>query len=184
MIPSKLLFSAVLLCNLLTSKSAAWADSVSDFYKGRTVTLIIGFPPGGGYDTNMRVLSRYIGKRIAGEPNIAVSNMPGAGSLTAANYLANSAPRDGSVLAMFGSSAAMEAIFLNKAANFDPQKFSWIGSMSQEVAFCGIWQGPHIAKNFNEMMTTKTIFGSAGTSAITYQHAMFLKMYWVQMLML
>jgi len=172
MMRTYLLLSAA-LCSITTT--LAHADSVSDFYQNRNVSLIVGFPPGGGYDANMRVLSRHIGKRIPGEPTITVSNMPGAGSLTAANFLARSAPRDGTALAMFSSSAAMEAIFQNKAATFDPQKFSWLGSMSQEVTFCGVWQGPNIPSTFAEMMKTKTVFGSGGTAAITYQHPMVLR---------
>lgn len=154
---------------------AAQAEAVADFYRGKTLMLIAGFPPGGGYDANLRALSRYIGKNIPGEPTVTVSNMPGAGSLQSANFLARSAPRDGTVLAMFSSSAAMEAIFENKAAAFDPRKFGWIGSMSQEVAFCGVWQGPNVPSTFAEMLKTKSVFGAGGTAAITYQHPMVLK---------
>jgi tripartite-type tricarboxylate transporter receptor subunit TctC len=154
---------------------AAKADSVSDFYTGKTMSLLIGFPPGGGYDTYVRVLARHYGKFIPGHPAIVPSNMQGAGSLLAANYLYAKAPNDGLTLAMFAASAAMEPFMGNKSALFDAAKFSWIGSMSQDVAFCGVWQSPGAAKTFEEMMTKETIFGGGATAAITFQHPMVLK---------
>jgi tripartite-type tricarboxylate transporter receptor subunit TctC len=167
------LFRMALL--LAASCSSVAAEPVADFYRGRTVTLLVGFPPGGGYDTNIRMLGRHIGRFIPGEPTITISNMPGAGSLTSANYLYRSAPADGSVLAMFSSSSAMEAILGNKAALFDPLKFSWLGSMSQDVAFCGVWQGPGAPKSFDDMLKFESIIGGGGQAAITYQHPMVLK---------
>jgi tripartite-type tricarboxylate transporter receptor subunit TctC len=153
----------------------AEADGVSDFYAGKTLSLLIGFPPGGGYDTYMRVLARHYGKYIPGHPSVVPSNMPGAGSLLAANYLYAKAPNDGLTLAMFAASAAMEPLLGNKSALFDVTKFSWIGSMSQDVAFCGVWQSLGAPKTFDEMMTKETIFGGGATAAITFQHPMVLK---------
>jgi tripartite-type tricarboxylate transporter receptor subunit TctC len=153
----------------------AQADSVAEFYKGKTVTLIAGFPPGGGYDTYVRILSRHYGRFIPGQPAVVASNMPGAGSLTAANHIYNKAPADGTALAMFASSAAMEPLLGNKAAAFDATKFSWMGSMSQDVAYCGVWQAPGAAATFDEMMTKETIFGGGGAAAITSQHPMVMK---------
>jgi tripartite-type tricarboxylate transporter receptor subunit TctC len=157
--------------------SPARADAVSDFFAGKTLTLIAGFPPGGGYDTYIRVLARHYGKFIPGHPSVIPSNMPGAGSLTSANYTYSKAPNDGTTLAMFASSAAMEPLLGNKSALFDPAKFSWIGSMSQQVAYCGVWQAPDSAKSFDEMMSgpKPTIFGGGGTAAITFQHPTILK---------
>jgi tripartite-type tricarboxylate transporter receptor subunit TctC len=166
--------AAALLCALATFGTAK-ADQVSDFYAGKTMTLLIGFPPGGGYDTYVRVLARHYGKFIPGHPNIVPSNMQGAGSLLAANYLYAKAPNDGLTLAMFAASAAMEPLLGNKSALFDAAKFSWIGSMSQDIAYCGVWQTPGAAKTFDEMMARETIFGGGATAAITFQHPMVLK---------
>ena len=163
---------------LLTLLAPARADAVSDFYAGKTLTLIAGFPPGGGYDTYVRVLARHYGKFIPGHPAVVPSNMPGAGSLLSANYLYGKSPNDGLTLAMFAASAAMEPLLGNKAALFDAAKFSWIGSMSQDIAYCGVWQTPGAAKSFDEMLTKTskpTIFGGGATSAITFQHPMVLK---------
>jgi tripartite-type tricarboxylate transporter receptor subunit TctC len=162
------------LCTAVLS-SPARADAVSDFYTGKTITLIAGFPPGGGYDTYVRVLARHYGRYVAGHPSVVATNMPGAGSLLAANYIYSKASNDGLTLAMFAASAAMEPLLGNKSALFDATRFSWIGSMSQDVAFCGVWQTPGAAQTFDEMTTKETIFGGGATSAITFQHPMVLK---------
>lgn len=154
---------------------AAQGQTVADFYKGKTVSVLIGFPPGGGYDANARLLARHMSRYLPGEPTLVPSNMPGAGSLVAANYTYNVAPADGTVFTLFAPSTAMEPILGNKAARFDPTKFSWIGSMAQEVAYCGIWQGPGVATSWDEAMQREVIFGGGATSAITYQHPMVLK---------
>ncbi len=157
---------------------AVQADSVSDFYSHKTLTLIAGFPPGGGYDTYVRVLARHYGKFIPGNPSILPSNLPGAGSMNAANHIFNDEPKDGTVLGMFASSVVMEPLLGDKAARFDPAKFSWIGSMSQDVAYCGVWQTPGAAASFADMLQPsgkETIFGGGAPAAITYQHPAILK---------
>jgi tripartite-type tricarboxylate transporter receptor subunit TctC len=101
--------------------------------------------------------------------------MPGAGSLVSANFIYNKAAPDGLTLAMFASAAAMESLLGNKAATFDMMKFSWIGSLSQDVIYCGVWQRPGAAVSFIDMMGQETIFGSTSPDAISYQHPMILK---------
>jgi len=154
---------------------AARAEPVGDFYRGKTLNLILGFPPGGGYDSNIRVLARHLGKYVPGQPTVTVSNMPGVGSMLALNHLYKSAPADGTTLAMFASSALMEPFLGDKSAAFDPLKFSWIGSMSQDVAFCGVWRAPGVPETFDDMLKTESIWGGGAASAITYQHPMVLK---------
>lgn len=154
---------------------AAAADAVSDFYSHKTVTLIAGFPPGGGYDTYVRVLSRHYGRFIPGNPSVVPANLPGAGSMSAANHIFNNDVNDGTVAGMFASSVIMEPLLGNKAALFDPTKFSWIGSMSQDVAYCGVWQTPGAAATFDDMLHKETIFGGGAPAAITYQHPLILK---------
>ena len=152
-----------------------FAQSPEEFYKGKTVTVVIGFPPGGGYDANARTLTRHIGRFIPGNPNVVASNMPGAGSMTAANYTFNSAAQDGSTFTIFASSAALDPLLGAKAARFDASKFGWIGSMAQEVAYCGIWQGDGAASSWKDVMEKETIFGGGAAAAITFQHPMILK---------
>jgi tripartite-type tricarboxylate transporter receptor subunit TctC len=173
--PTALLRPLALAALLAAAPGTAGAEAVADFYKGKTVSLIAGFPPGGGYDTYVRVLQRHYGRFIPGQPNVVASNMPGAGSLTAANNIYAKYAPDGLAIAMFASSAAMEPLIGNKAALFDPQKFSWVGSMSQDVAYCGVWRHPGGATTFKEMLTKETIIGGGAPAAITYQHPMVIK---------
>jgi len=171
---ARLLSGVTALC-FLAATAAAQADAVADFYKGKTLSLIAGFPPGGGYDTYVRVLARHFGRFVPGQPAVVASNMPGAGSLAAANHIYSKTAPDGLTLAMFASSAAMEPLLGNRAAQFDNTRFSWIGSMSNDVAYCAVWQSPGVAASFNEMLTKETIFGGGAPAAITYQHPMVLK---------
>ena len=167
------LYTAVIWSAGLCAPSAK-ADAVSDFYAGRTLSLLAGFPPGGGYDTYVRVLARHYGRFIPGHPAVVPSNMPGAGSLLAANYLYAKAPNDGLTLAMFAASAAMEPLLGNKSALFDATKFSWIGSMSQDIAYCGVWQSPGAAEDgFLGHHLVERLGGA--TASIIYQHPLVLK---------
>jgi len=111
--------------------SAAQADEVADFYRGKQVQLVVGFGPGGGYDIYARLLARHIGKYIPGNPNVVVQNMPGAGSLRAANYIYTVAPKDGTTFGLFARDMALVALLGGDPnVQFDPRKFTWLGSSS------------------------------------------------------
>ena len=155
--------------------SPAAADPVEDFYKGKTFTFVSGYPPGGGYDSYARIFGRHFGRFLPGKPTVVVNSMPGAGSMVAANYLYNTAPADGTQIGLFGSSVLSEPAFGNQAARFDPMKYSWLGSMAQDVSHCGMWAGPGVPTTFAEMFTKKSIIGGGAPAAVTYQHPMVLK---------
>jgi tripartite-type tricarboxylate transporter receptor subunit TctC len=122
--------AAVLLASLALVPHTR-ADAIADFYKGRTVTLIVGYGPGGGYDLFARLLARHLGRYIPGNPTVVVQNMPGAGSLRATNYLYTVAPRDGATIGSFARDMPLLAILrANAAAVFDPRRFTWLGSSS------------------------------------------------------
>ena len=122
--------AAVLFASLALAPFAR-ADAIADFYKGRTITLIVGYGPGGGYDLFARLMARHLGRYIPGNPTIVVQNMPGAGSLRATNYLYTVAPRDGATIGSFARDMPLLAILrTNAAAVFDPRRFTWLGSSS------------------------------------------------------
>src|SRR5574341_166090 len=98
------------------------------FYKDKTIRIIVAFTAGGGYDLWMRSLSRYMGKYIPGNPNFIVQNMPGAGSITAANYLYNLAKPDGLTFGSISAALYFDQLVGRKEINFDWSKFSWIGT--------------------------------------------------------
>jgi tripartite-type tricarboxylate transporter receptor subunit TctC len=109
----------------------ARADAVADFYKGKNVNLIVSYGPGGGYDVYARVLARHIGRHIPGNPNIVVQNMPGAGSMRGTNYLYNVAPKDGTAFGTFARNMPLVGVLKSsKNIQFDPAKFTWLGSSS------------------------------------------------------
>ena len=109
----------------------AQADEVADFYKGKRVTLVVSYGPGGGYDVYARTLARHISRHIPGNPSIVVQNMPGAGSLRGTNYLYNVAPKDGTVFGTFARNMAMLGLVkTGQNIQFDPRKFTWLGSSS------------------------------------------------------
>jgi tripartite-type tricarboxylate transporter receptor subunit TctC len=98
--------SLLMVAALAALASIANADSVADFYKNRSISMIIGYSVGGGYDAYARLLAHYIGRHIPGEPSIVPQQMTGAGSLRAANYIFSVAPKNGSVLGTFSRSSA------------------------------------------------------------------------------
>ncbi len=121
-----------LLCGLVVGSAAATADAqtVEQFYKGRQVTMIVGTAPGGINDISARFVARHLGQYIPGNPSFVVENQPGAGGLASANRVYNVFPHDGSVIAKLERGVPMLAIQGDTNANFDPLKFTWLGSLS------------------------------------------------------
>src|SRR5262245_39045797 len=155
----------------------AAAQAGADF-KGETVTIQIGYGPGGGYDTYGRALARHYGRFIPGNPIVVPKNMPGAGSLRAANHIYNLTARDGVEIGIFSASTAMEPLMGNEQAKFDATRFGWIGSMNQDISFCGVWLAAGLPASFPELLKAdakELIFGSAGPAAISHQHPLVLK---------
>src|SRR5215207_9935076 len=156
--------------------SASAATQTSADFKGETININIGYPAGGAPDLYFRVLARHFGHHIPGNPIIVPKNMPGAGTLRAANYVYNVAAKDGTELANFSSSAMVEPLMNNDQAKFDATKFSWVGSMNQEINFCGIWQRPGAPTSFVDMLTKETVFASSGgLTSFGYQHPLIFK---------
>lgn len=167
---------AALLVGVLFAATPAVAQAPAEYYKGKTIGINIGYGPGGGYDTYGRVLARHFGRLIPGNPNVVPKNMPGAGALKAANYIYNSAPKDGTELGLVASSTLMEPLFGNDQAQFDAAKFTWLGSMSKDISHCGIRKGAGVASFDDWLKQGKELtFGSTGPAAITHQHPLVLK---------
>ena len=124
------------LCAAVLFSSGAAAQ---DFYKGKTLTIVVGFTPGGGYDTNARLLSRYIGRHIPGNPAVIVQNMPGAASMTAVNYLDTTAPKDGTIIDTFTFAQIGDSRIRPERVKIDFRKFNWIGSTGEDPPFCYVW---------------------------------------------
>ena len=142
---------------------AAQADEIADFYKGKSVDIVVGHQAGTGFDVYARVLQRHLGKHIPGNPSIVVKNMVGASGIVAANWLANIAPKDGTVMGTMVYSIAFEPLFGNDKAKYDPAKLNWIGNMEQSVAVCGVTKASGIEK-FDDLLQKEAVFGATGAT--------------------
>jgi tripartite-type tricarboxylate transporter receptor subunit TctC len=154
--------SLVLVAALVVPASIAKADGVADFYKGHSISLTIGYSVGGGYDAYARLLARYVGRHIPGEPSIVPQQMTGAGSLRAANYIFSVAPKDGSVLGTFSRSMGIAPLL--GQAEFDSRKFTWLGSMTDDDTTCVTWNSSPI-KTWNDFLSKPSKLGGLGADA-------------------
>ena len=142
----------------------ATAQSVADFYKGKTVTIVVSTSTGGGYDTLARGIARHIGRHIPGNPNVVVRNMPGAGGITAVNWLYNTAEKDGTVLGLVQNGTPLEPLFGTKAARYDATKFNWLGTPSYEVSMVLLWNTVPV-NTVEDLRTRETTMGSSGANS-------------------
>ena len=137
----------------------AAAQSVAEFYAGKQITLIVGSTPGGGYDTQARLVARHIGRHIPGNPTVVVQNMPAAGSLAATNHMFNIAPKDGSTIALVQRGMLLIKNWNPSAVRFELGKFNFIGSINREVAL-SVSRADAPVKTTAQLFTTELITGA------------------------
>jgi len=118
---------------------SAAADPVRDFYAGKQIAILVGAGIGGGYDFQARLMGRHLGRHIPGNPSFVVQNMPGAGSLAAANHLYNAAPADGTVIALIQRGMILAKLTNPSAVRFEIDRFNWIGSLASETGVVLSW---------------------------------------------
>ena len=145
----------------------AMAQGVDAFYAGKTVELIVGYPPGGSNDVYGRAVARHIGRHIPGSPQVVFRNMPGAGSILAANHIYNVAPKDGTVLGLLAATNVLDERLGAPGVKFETAKFSWIGRVSSSVNVTAMWSMSKI-KTINDAMTTEASLGATGTGSTVY----------------
>ncbi|HWG04434.1 MAG TPA: hypothetical protein VG271_05410 [Beijerinckiaceae bacterium] len=154
----------------------AVAASVADFYSGKSVNLVVGLPVGSAFDAYGRLIARHIGDHIPGSPSVVAQNMPGAGGLVAANYIYNTAPKDGSVFGSMPATPLFEPLLGDKQALFEAAKFDWLGSASQSVYFCVLGPSSKITSFDQWSKSGKELtFAASGPTAGTYKDTMVLK---------
>jgi tripartite-type tricarboxylate transporter receptor subunit TctC len=149
-----LMLAVAIVAALLLSVPASALAQDDGFYRGKTVTLVVGYSAGGGYDQYARVLARHIGRYIPGNPSIVVQNMPGAATFTAVRYLSANAPKDGTAITMFDPGLILESLSAPDRFNVKFSDYQWIGGMSREVTLCYAWHATGI-KSFADMMKRK-----------------------------
>jgi tripartite-type tricarboxylate transporter receptor subunit TctC len=156
--------AAVIMAAIGLAPLAAAADPVADFYRDKQVRLVLGFGTGGGDDSFGRLLARHMPKHIPGEPLFVVQNQPGAGSLSAANALYNTLPRDGTVFGMTHRFVPLMPLLGINGPKFDPLKFTYIGSMNSEIGLCIAMKSAGF-HSMNEMKTREFVAGTTGAGA-------------------
>jgi tripartite-type tricarboxylate transporter receptor subunit TctC len=143
--------------NIISSIGVAHAQpSVAQFYTGKTLTLVIGYGVGGGYDAYGRLLSRHMGRHVPGNPLMVPQNMPGAGSIKAATYIYSVAPKDGTVIGTFGEHLTIDPLL--GTLTLDAQKFTWLGSVRKATPVCLFSTKSRIA-SWNDMLTIEHRLG-------------------------
>lgn len=143
---------ALLLLGLSTVVDATTHEP---FFKGKTIRIVVGAPPGGGFDTYSRVVARHMGRHIPGNPTIIVDNMPGAGSLIAANYVYKVAKPDGLTFAQFIGGLLLGQVLGQKGIEFDARKFEYVGNPVKEYPACAFTKASGIT-SLEKWMAVKT----------------------------
>jgi tripartite-type tricarboxylate transporter receptor subunit TctC len=149
--------------------AVAAAETPAEFYKGKTLTIIISTEPGGLYDVYGRLLARHMPKHIPGNPAAVVQNMPGAGGVKATNHIANLAPKDGTVIAGVHSGVPTIPLTSPDGVQFDPLKLGWIGSITKDPFVGYVWSSVPL-NNLEEAKTKTVSMGAAsfGTGGVDY----------------
>ena len=163
----------VLLAMPLTGAKAQ-SNSVADFYRGKTINMIVGYSAGGGYDIYARMIAPYLAKHLPGNPSVVVQNMDGAGSLKATNYLYTVAPKDGTAIGTFGRGLAMEPLIGNSPTQFDATKFTWLASGTNEYSVFVVWHTSPI-KTWDDMLAKEFTVGGEGSGSDPDIYAALLK---------
>ena len=156
------LAAAATACTL--GASGAAAQSVEEFYRGKTITMIVSAGPGEGFDTNSRLVAKHLGRHLPGNPNIVARNMPGAGHVLAANYMFTDAARDGSVICGIAPSIITHQLLDGRGARFDVGKFQWLGTTDYSNQAAYVWHTTGI-KTLEETMTREVLIGGTGAGS-------------------
>ena len=145
----------------------AGAQTVQQFYTGKTLELIVGYPPGGSNDVYGRAVARHIGRHIPGNPQVVFRNMPGAGSIVAANHIFNSAPKDGTVLGLLAATNTLDEKLGASGVKYETAKFTWIGRVASGVNVTAMWNTSKI-KTIDDAMKTESTLGATGTGSTVF----------------
>jgi tripartite-type tricarboxylate transporter receptor subunit TctC len=144
--------------------ASAHADPIADFYRGRSISLILSAGAGGGYASYAQAFAPYFSAHIPGNPNIVIQNMPGGGGIRAMLYLNSVAPKDGTTLGLVHSSVPFAPLYGTKSANFDPRAMNWIGSIDASTGICVSWHTSGIA-TWQDVLAKPFTVGSTGAGS-------------------
>jgi tripartite-type tricarboxylate transporter receptor subunit TctC len=162
-VPGVIRIVSCLLPALVLTAECARAQAVEEFYRGKTISMVIGYPAGGANDRYARTMARHIGKYIPGQPAVTSRNMPGGGSLLAANHVFNIAPKDGTVISLLAATVPLEEALGTQGALFKAAQFNWIGRMASSVNITFMNANAPV-KTIKDAFTHEAILGSTGRS--------------------
>ncbi len=152
---------AAAIMGLFAVPESPAAAQPAEPFAGKSVNLIIGFGPGGGYDLWGRTVARHIGRHLPGKPTVVPQNMPGAGSYVAASHIYGAAPKDGTALAIIARDAALGPLSGAPGARFDATKLSWLGTPTKEHNVCIAYHTAAV-KSASELASKELILGDTG----------------------
>lgn len=155
--------TALVLLAIIGAGASASAQTTEEFYKTHPITLVISSGVGGGYDVYSRLLARFLGRHIPGEPRIVPQNMPGADGLTAINYATNVAPKDGSVISDTYSTMPFYMLVDGRNAKFDARQIHWLGSISKALSVCIAWHESSFKTLDDAMQRSMRVSGTGAT---------------------
>jgi tripartite-type tricarboxylate transporter receptor subunit TctC len=147
------------------------AFAQESFYRDRTITIVVGYGPGGGFDQYSRLIARYLPKYVSGKPNVIVQNMPGAGSLQATNYVYTSAPKDGTVIANVGQDVASHQLMTPSPVSYDAQKFNWLGAVVASNSLVYTWRESGV-QSWRDAQSRKVFLATTDISTMAVPRAM------------
>jgi tripartite-type tricarboxylate transporter receptor subunit TctC len=151
----------------VSSAGVARADAVADFYKGKSITVIVGFSAGGTYTLYARLLARHLSKHIPGAPKFVVQNMPGGGGIKSTNFAYNISPRDGSVIAMPSDAIALTNVLTPERVKYDANEFRYIGSCVQ-TAYVMVARSDTGVRNFEDLTKKQVILSASGGGSMGF----------------
>lgn len=154
------------LVALVTAPTQAAAQPAKEFFRGKTVSLLVGGTAGGGVDVSARVLARYFGKHIPGAPNVVPQLMPGAGGIRTIDYMNSAAARDGTVLAILPPGPLLEPLIGKRKASYRMTDFQAVGAMTRELSLCVAWHGSRF-KSIEDAQRNQMIVAGTGAASTT-----------------
>jgi tripartite-type tricarboxylate transporter receptor subunit TctC len=160
-----MLHRTLIIAALLLAADAVAAQPLEPFFARRTVTIVIGYTAGGSYDLYGRMVARHLGKHLPGQPTVIAQNMPGAGSLKAANYLYELAPKDGTALGVIVESAALEQALANPAVQYDAGKFTYLGRVATSNNIFMQWHTARV-QSLDDAKRMETSLAGTGPGSI------------------
>lgn len=169
----RILVALITALQSIAPAAPALAQSVADFYHGKTITMAVGTSPGGDYDLRMRMVGRHIGKHIPGNPTVIATNMPGAGQMLVANWLANVAPRDGTAIVALSQNMAVYQATGAAGVKYDVRQFHWIGNTTDTPNVISSWHTTGI-RTIQDVMQRELVVGATGmaSGSFLYPHAL------------